>query len=104
MKVTLNLIIVKQDLRNLTGKASSLQNHMKGKPTKLLIIYEAFLHAIWAPCEWHECVCCMCVSVSELNGGVRRGMLRGVRGVWHARRAAACGVRRRAACDGVRQR
>ena len=103
MKVTLNLIIVKQDLRNLTGKASSLQNHMKGKPTKLLIIYEAFLHAIWAPCEWHECVCCMCVSVSELNGGVRRGVQRGMRGVRRARRAAACGVRRRAACDGVRR-
>jgi hypothetical protein len=122
VKVTLNLIIVKQDLRNLTGKASSLQNnipakeftddsrntilnwfiyavqvqcrvpynlnskasysrkssshpnHIKGRPTKLLIMYEAFLCTIWAPCVWHECVCCMCVSVSELNGGVRRGV------------------------------
>ena len=78
---------------NLTGKASSLQNHIKGRPTKLLIMYEAFLHAIWAPCVWHECVCCMCVSVSELNGGVRRGMRRA--------RRLACGVR--GAC-GVRQR
>ena len=98
MKVTLNLIIVKQDLRNLTSKASSLQNHIKGRPTKLLIMYEAFLHAIWAPCVWHECVCCMCVSVSELNGGVRRGMRRGVRRV----ACEAC-VRWRAACDGVRR-
>ena len=40
----------------------------------------------------------MCVSVSELNGGVRRGVLRGVlRGVRGLRRA------RRAACDGVRR-
>lgn len=60
-------------------------------------MYEAFLLTIWAPCVWHECVCCMCVSVSELNGGVRRGVLRGMRGLRRARRAA-CGVRRRAAC------
>ena len=61
VKVTQNVIIVKQDLRNLTAKASSLQNHIKGRPTKLLIMYEAFLHAIWAPCVWHECVCVVCV-------------------------------------------
>ena len=64
-------------------------------------MYEAFLHAIWAPCVWHECVCCMCVSVSELNGGARCGVLRGVRGGLLRgvrRRAVACGVRRRAAC------
>ena len=60
-------------------------------------MYEAFLLTIWAPCVWHECVCCMCVSVSELNGGVRRGALRGMQGLRRARRAACDGVRRAAA-------
>ena len=63
----------------------------------------------------------MCVSVSELNGGVRRGVLRGMRcgvrgvlgggvrgvlrgmrGVWRAA-CEACGVRRATTC-GVWQR